>query len=143
MFFMVIPGSESWTPCAKPSLHPRFGRVVRHTVACQCLTAIDSMGIIRKSRASRPRSTHIREGGRVEGRSCRLFDDEVVRHIMASAGVAVLDYLRQHKNVDEEEVCDFIDANAEMIIADTLDQMEGPGGAGDGGAEDEPLDGCA
>jgi hypothetical protein len=62
--------------------------------------------------------------GTMEGRSCRLFDDEVVRSIMMSTGVAVLDYVRQRKPVDEEEVCDFVNANAEMIIADTLEEME-------------------
>ncbi len=80
----------------------------------------------------------------MEGRSCRLFDDEVVRQIMMSTGVAVLDYLKQHKNVDDEEVCDFIDANSEMIIADTLDQMEGGEGGGEGsGSGDDPAGGGA
>ena len=60
----------------------------------------------------------------MEGRSCRLFDDEVVRSIMMSTGVAVLDYLRQGKTPDEDEVCDFVNANAEMIIADALEEME-------------------
>jgi hypothetical protein len=61
----------------------------------------------------------------MEERSCRLFDDEVVRQIMVSTGVAVFDYLRQHRFVDEAEISDFIDANADVFIADTLDQMEG------------------
>jgi hypothetical protein len=59
----------------------------------------------------------------MEGRSCRLFDDEVVRNIMVATGMAVLDYLRERKNIDEDELCDFVDANAEMIIADTLEEM--------------------
>lgn len=63
----------------------------------------------------------------MEGRSCRLFDDEVVRSIMMSTGVAVMEYFRQHRGVDEDEVCDFVNANAEMIIADTLEDMENEG----------------
>lgn len=59
----------------------------------------------------------------MEGRSCRLFDDEVVRNIMVATGMAVYDYLRQRKNIDEEELCDFVDANAEVIITDTLEEM--------------------
>ncbi|MBD3244148.1 MAG: hypothetical protein GF331_26385 [Chitinivibrionales bacterium] len=59
----------------------------------------------------------------MEGRSCRLFDDEVVRNIMVATGMAVYDYLRQRKSIDEEELCDFVDANAEVIISDTLEEM--------------------
>jgi hypothetical protein len=60
----------------------------------------------------------------MEPKCCRLFDDEVMRNIMVSTGVAVMDYLRQRKGVDEDEVCDFVDANADVIITNTLEEME-------------------
>ncbi len=60
----------------------------------------------------------------MDARNCRLFDDTVVRNIMISTGVAVLDYLRRRKAADEDEVCDFVESNAEMIIADTIEEME-------------------
>lgn len=60
----------------------------------------------------------------MDSKCCRLFDDEVVRNIMMAVGSSVYDYMRQRKNADEDEVYDFVDANAEAIIADTLDEME-------------------
>jgi hypothetical protein len=72
----------------------------------------------------------------MEERSCRLFDDEVVRQIMITTGIAVFDYVRQHRFVDEAEINDFIDANADVFIADTLDQMERGDNSGGAGPDD-------
>jgi hypothetical protein len=69
----------------------------------------------------------------MDARNCRLFDDTVVRNIMVSTGIAVLDYIRRRKTANEDEICDFVESNAEMIIADTLEEMEGQ-------ESDEPED---
>jgi hypothetical protein len=71
--------------------------------------------------------------------ACRLYDEEVVHAIMASTGITLLEYLRGHEEAGEDEVCDFIDANAEAIIAEALEGLEQDG---DGG-EDEPGTGPA
>jgi hypothetical protein len=42
---------------------------------------------------------------------------------MLSTGLSVLEYLRENKNVDDDDICEFIEMNAETIIEDTIEQL--------------------
>jgi hypothetical protein len=57
-------------------------------------------------------------------RRYRLYDEHLVRTIMLSAAIAVSEYLRENPGADSDEVCDFIDANAESIMSDTVNHMK-------------------
>jgi hypothetical protein len=54
---------------------------------------------------------------------CRLYDENLVHNIMLSTGLSVLEYLRENKNVDDDDICEFIEMNAETIIEDTIEQL--------------------
>ena len=54
---------------------------------------------------------------------CRLYDENLVHNIMLSTGLSVLEYLRENKNVDDNDICEFIEMNAETIIEDTIEQL--------------------
>ena len=73
---------------------------------------------------------------------CRLYDENLVHNIMMSTGLSVLEYLRENANADSDEICDFIEANAEMIVNDTISHLkslndvhEQGSGSGDGNAK--------
>jgi hypothetical protein len=43
---------------------------------------------------------------------------------MLSAGLSVMEYLRENSHADSDEICDFIEANAEDIIDDTVRHLK-------------------
>ena len=55
---------------------------------------------------------------------CRLYDENLVHNIMMSTGLSVLEYLRENANADSDEICDFVEANAEMIVSDTISHLK-------------------
>jgi hypothetical protein len=57
------------------------------------------------------------------GKHCRLYDEQLVKNIMASTGRYLLDYLKENPVVNEQELLDFIEANADDIIGSSLDEM--------------------
>lgn len=54
---------------------------------------------------------------------CRLYDENLVHNIMLSTGLSIFEYIREHQNVDSDEICEFIEINAGSIIDDTIDQL--------------------
>jgi hypothetical protein len=56
---------------------------------------------------------------------CRLYDENLVHNIMVSTGLSVLEYLRENTHSDSDEICDFVEANAEVIINDTIKHLKG------------------
>lgn len=54
---------------------------------------------------------------------CRLYDENLVHNIMLSTGLSILEYIRDHKNADSDEICEFIEINAGSIIDDTIEQL--------------------
>lgn len=54
---------------------------------------------------------------------CRLYDENLVHNIMLSTGLSIFEYLREHQNVDSDEICEFIEINAGSIIDDTIDEL--------------------
>lgn len=59
----------------------------------------------------------------MNGKHCRLYDEQLVKNIMITTGLAALDFLKDKKFVDEEDLCEYIAMNAESIIEDTLEEM--------------------
>jgi hypothetical protein len=57
------------------------------------------------------------------GKQCKLYDENLVRNIMISTGLSIIEYIKQCKVVDTLDVCDFIEQNAQNIINNTIDDM--------------------
>ncbi len=81
----------------------------------------------------------------MKGKSCKLYDENLVHNIMISTGLSIVEYIKQFKSVDAVDICDFIEQNAEHIIDNTIDDMnhELPEGTPETDADaeggDEPL----
>ena len=60
----------------------------------------------------------------MESNRNRLYDENIVRNIMLSTGLSVVEYLRENTKADSEEIGDFIEANAEEIIDDTIKHLK-------------------
>ena len=50
----------------------------------------------------------------------KLYDENIVHDIIVSTGFILAEYLRKHANPDTDEICGFVEANAEAIINDTI-----------------------
>ena len=59
----------------------------------------------------------------MKGSHCRLYDENLVRNIMISTGVSIMEFVRKNKTVDTEEICEYIEFNAEDIIAETIKNL--------------------
>jgi hypothetical protein len=59
-----------------------------------------------------------------KGRRYRLYDEHLVRNIMLSTAISVIEYIRENPHADSDEICDFIEANAENIMGDTVRHMK-------------------
>jgi hypothetical protein len=59
----------------------------------------------------------------MKGKNCKLYDENLVRNIMISTGLSIVEYIKQFKSVDAIDICDYIDQNADHIIEDTIDDM--------------------
>lgn len=55
---------------------------------------------------------------------CRLYDENLVHNIMLSTGLSVVEFMRDNTAADSDEVCDFVEANAEVIINDTIRHLK-------------------
>jgi hypothetical protein len=54
---------------------------------------------------------------------CRLYDENLVHNIIMSAGLAVIDFLNQHQDADADDICEYLEMNADSIIEDTIEQL--------------------
>ncbi|MDR0306597.1 MAG: hypothetical protein LBI42_07145 [Chitinispirillales bacterium] len=57
------------------------------------------------------------------GKYCRLYDEHLLKNIMVSTGLSVLEYIRENGELDSEEICEFIETNASDIIDDTIEHL--------------------
>jgi hypothetical protein len=57
------------------------------------------------------------------GKQCKLYDENLVRNIMISTGLSIIEYIKQCKVVDTLDVCDYIERNAQRIITNTIEDM--------------------
>jgi hypothetical protein len=67
----------------------------------------------------------------MKGKCCKLYDENLVRNIMISTGLSIIEYIKQSKSADAIDICDFIEQNADHIIENTIQDMnrefpEGP-----------------
>ena len=60
----------------------------------------------------------------MENKRYRLYDEHLVHNIMLSSALSVIEYIRENPHADSDEICDFIDANAENIISDTVRHLK-------------------
>ena len=56
----------------------------------------------------------------MRGSHCKLYDENLVRNIMISTGISIMEYIKENVSADAEEVCEFIEYNAEEIISETI-----------------------
>lgn len=54
---------------------------------------------------------------------CRLYDENLVHNIIMSTGMAVADFLQNHHNANADDICDYLEHQADTIIEDTIDQL--------------------
>ena len=54
---------------------------------------------------------------------CRLYDENLVHNIIMSAGLAVADFLNEHRNASSDDVCEYLEIHADTIIEDTIEQL--------------------
>ena len=54
---------------------------------------------------------------------CRLYDENLVHNIIISTGLSIAEFLRKHEDADSEEICEFLEINANTIIEDTIEQL--------------------
>ncbi len=57
------------------------------------------------------------------GNHCRLYDENLVRNIMISTAVSILEYVKQNRQVNVEDICEFIEFNADDIIDETISNL--------------------
>ena len=57
------------------------------------------------------------------GNHCRLYDENLVRNIMISTAVSILEYVNQNKKINVEDVCEFVEFNADDIIDETISNL--------------------
>jgi hypothetical protein len=62
-------------------------------------------------------------GASMQGKHCRLYDEQLVKNIIISAGLSVFDYINEKASVDEQDICEFLEVNADSIIADTIEEL--------------------
>ena len=75
-------------------------------------------------------------------RRYRLYDEHLVRSIMLTAVIAAMEYIRENPHADSDEICDFVEANAENIMGDTVRHMKNiDDPAAKGGEDDADEDG--
>jgi len=60
----------------------------------------------------------------MHGQHSRLFDENVVRGIMVTTGLAIAEHIRLKGSADAGVICDFIASNAELLIARALEDID-------------------
>lgn len=59
----------------------------------------------------------------MHGKHCRLYDENLVHNIMISTGLSVLEFLREKRNAHPNEVCEYIELQADQIIEETIENL--------------------
>ena len=59
----------------------------------------------------------------MSGKHCRLYDENLVHNIMISTGMSVLEYMKENKFANPDDICEFVEFNARTIIEDTIEQL--------------------
>ncbi len=59
----------------------------------------------------------------MKGNMCRLYDEQLVRNIMISTAMSVFEHIRTGGNPRQDDICDYIEENADRIIESTIDGL--------------------
>jgi hypothetical protein len=59
----------------------------------------------------------------MQGKHCKLYDETLVHNIMVSTALSTFEYVKQKREIDLEEICEFVEQNAPHIIQSTIDEM--------------------
>jgi predicted transcriptional regulator len=59
----------------------------------------------------------------MQGNHCKLYDENLVRNIMISTGLSIMEYLKENRSLQPSDICDFVELNAETIIWNTIEDM--------------------
>ncbi len=59
----------------------------------------------------------------MHGSHCRLYDENLVRNIMITTGISIMEFVKEHTAANTEEVCEFVEYNADDIIAETIKNL--------------------
>lgn len=76
----------------------------------------------------------------MKGKCCKLYDENLVRNIMISTGLSIIEYVKQFKCADAIDICDFIEQNADHIIENTIEDMNHESSGGLPAPDDGPAD---
>ena len=74
------------------------------------------------------------------GNHCKLYDENIVRNIMISTGVSIMEFVKEHDIASAEDVCEFIEVNADKIIAETIKNLNGDENVNENSEDDEDDD---
>ncbi len=73
----------------------------------------------------------------MQGRRCKLYDENLVRNIMLWTGTSVFEYLSRKRGLSLDDVCEFVDLNADHIIENTIEDMNSHSEAPEDEEDDE------
>ena len=59
----------------------------------------------------------------MRGSHCRLYDENLVRNIMITTGISIMEFVKEHSEANTEEICEFVEYNADDIIAETIKNL--------------------
>ncbi len=59
----------------------------------------------------------------MKGSHCRLYDENLVRNIMITTSVSIMEFMKNNKMANTEEVCEFVEFNADDIITETIKNL--------------------
>ncbi len=59
----------------------------------------------------------------MKGNMCRLYDEQLVRNIMISTAMSVFEHIGAGGNLRQDDICDYIEENADRIIESTIDGL--------------------
>lgn len=66
----------------------------------------------------------------------KLYDETLLKSIMISTAITVVEYINENPDADYDDICDYIEFNYETIIKDTIDTFN----TIEGGTGDKPID---
>lgn len=59
----------------------------------------------------------------MRGSHCRLYDENLVRNIMITTSISIMEFVKKNMSVNSEDVCEYIEYNADDIISETIKNL--------------------
>ncbi len=59
----------------------------------------------------------------MKGSHCRLYDENLVRNIMITTSASIMEFVKNNKLANTEDVCEFVEFNSDDIIAETIKNL--------------------